>query len=101
MTGLLDLVPWWGWFAISIGAGVLALRWFGFNGLIAALVIGAAASTYAKGRKAGASTERAKQERADNMARETIHDIKEDVRSIPATPAGDAERDKRFDRWSK
>jgi hypothetical protein len=99
MGFLLDLMPWWGWFVISIGAGVLALRWFGFNGLTAALVVGAAASTYAKGRKSGVATEQAKQQQADNKARETIHDIKEDVRSIPDTPAGKAERDERFSRW--
>lgn len=101
MNWLFDFMPWWGWLAVSGVAGVLALRWFGFNGLIAALVIGAAASTYAKGRRAGATIERAKQDRADTQARETIHEVKEDVRSIPDTPAGKAERDKRFDRWSK
>lgn len=99
MAWLLDLMPWWGWFVISAGAGVLALRWFGFNGLIAALAAGAAAAAYAKGRKSGVTTERAKQQQADTKARETIHDVKEDVRSIPNTPAGKAERDKRFSRW--
>lgn len=101
MAFLLDLVPWWGWFIVSAGAGVLALRWFGFNGLITALAVGAAAATYAKGRKSGVATERAKQQQADDKARETIHDVKEDVRSIPNTPAGDAERNERFSRWEK
>lgn len=99
MAFLLDLVPWWGWLAISAVAGVLALRWFGFNGLIAALAAGAAAALYAKGRKSGVATEQAKQQQADNKARDTIQNVKEDVRSIPNTPAGKAERDERFERW--
>lgn len=101
MSWLLDLMPWWGWFVISVGAGLLALRLFGFNGLMVALAAGAAAATYAKGRKSGVTTERAKQVAVDTKARETIHDVKEDVRSIPNTPAGTAERNERFDRWSK
>ena len=100
MDWLLNTMPWWGWFVIAAGAGLLSLRLFGFNGLIAALVAGAAASTYAKGRKAGVTVERAKQQQADTRARDVIHEKKEDVRSIPQTPAGKAERDERFDRWS-
>lgn len=101
MNWLFDLLPWWGWMAIAGGVGVLAIRWLGFNGLIAALVAGAALATYAKGRKAGVTIERAKQQQADTKARETIHDIKEDVRSIPSTPEGKAERDRRVNRWTK
>lgn len=101
MNWLFDALPWWGWLVIAGGAGLLSLRLFGFNGLIAALAAGAALATYAKGRKSGVAVEQAKQAQADTKARTTIHDIKEDVRSIPATPKGAAERKERFDRWSK
>lgn len=99
MNWLFDLMPWWGWFVLSIGAGLVAFRLFGLNGLLAALLVGASVAAYAKGRKAGVTVERAKQVAADTKARDTIYDVKEDVRSIPNTPAGKAERDKRFDRW--
>lgn len=101
MDWLFNTVPWWGWFVVAAGAGFLAMRWLGFNGLIAALVAGATAAVYARGRRAGATAEQAKQQQADTKARETIHDIKEDVRSIPATPAGSQERKDRFSRWEK
>jgi hypothetical protein len=99
MDIIINLMPWWGWFVLAAPFAFLALRYLGFNGLIAVIALGAAATIYAKGRKAGVAVEREKQVQADNRARTTIHDIKEDVRSIPSTPAGDAERNKRFDRW--
>lgn len=101
MDIILNLVPWWAWLIIAGGAGILALRWLGFNGLIAALVLGGIVATYAKGRKAGVTAEAAKQQKADNKARDTIHEIKEDVRSIPKTPQGKAERNERVNRWVK
>ena len=101
MDSILDLMPWWGWAVVAAPIAFLAMRYLGFNGLIAVLVAGAAASVYAKGRKAGVAVERNKQVQADTKARETIHDIKEDVRSIPATPAGSQERKDRFSRWEK
>lgn len=101
MDFILNVMPWWAWGAIAIPAGFLALRFLGFNGLIAVLVAGASAAIYAKGRKAGVTVERGKQQQADNKSRTTIHDIKEDVRSIPSTPAGQAERKERFTRWEK
>jgi len=99
VSWLLDLVPWWGWIIVAAGVGLAAFRVFGLNGLIAALLIGGSAAAYAKGRKAGVADQHAKQVAADTKAKDTIHDVKENVRAIPKTPAGKAERDKRFDRW--
>ena len=99
MDWILNLVPWWAWLIVAVPIALLALKYLGFNGLLAVLAAGAAAALYAKGRKAGATVERTKQQQADNRARDVIHDKKEDVRSIPSTPAGKAERNKRFDRW--
>lgn len=101
MTAALDLLPWWWPLAAALPLGLLLWRYFGLNGLLAALFAGAAGAIHARGRKAGVTAEREKQNKADDHARQTIHEIKEDVRSIPATPAGDAERNRRFDRWSK
>lgn len=99
MDFILNLMPWWGWAVVAVPFAFLALRYLGFNGLVAVLVAGAAAAVYAKGRKAGVTAEHNKQVQADNKARTTIHDIKEDVRSIPSTPAGDQQRKDRFNRW--
>jgi hypothetical protein len=82
-------------------AALLTLKYFGFNGLIAALAAGAAAATYAKGPKAGVTVERTKQQQVDTRAGDVIHQKKEDVCSIPPTSAGKAERNEGFDRWSK
>lgn len=101
MSAILEFMPWWGWGVVAAPFAFLALRYLGFNGMIAVLVAGAAAAVYAKGRKTGVAAERGRQEQADNKARTTIHDIKEDVRSIPNTPAGNQQRKERFDRWSK
>lgn len=101
MDFILNVVPWWAWLVIAIPAAFLCFRYLGFNATIALAAAAAAGAIYAKGRKSGVAVEQAKQERADTKARTTIHDIKEDVRSIPATPKGAAERKERFDRWSK
>lgn len=101
MDWIFNALPWWGWLVIAAGAGLLSLRLFGFNGLITALAAGAAAAVYAKGRKTGETAERAKQVQADTRARDVIHEKKEDIRSIPSTPAGKAERNERFTRWEK
>lgn len=101
MNFIFDLIPWWGYLVIAAVAGVLALRWFGIHGLIVALLAGGAVASYARGRRSGVQIERAKQVQADTRAREVIHDRKEDVRSIPNTPAGQTERRERFDRWVK
>lgn len=96
---ILYALPWWWPLVIAIPAGLLAARYFGVNAAILVGVLAMAATIYAKGRKAGASVEVAKQQQADTKARDVIHEKKEDVRSIPSTPAGKAERDRRFDRW--
>lgn len=101
MDFILNLVPWWAYLILAAVAGLFALRWFGFTGLITALMVGAAIASYAKGRKAGVTVERAKQTQADTKARDVIHEKKEDVRSIPQTPAGKAEKRERLDRWVK
>lgn len=99
MDLIFNLMPWWGWLVVSAIAAVITIRLFGFNAAIAVMIAGATAAVYAKGRKTGATVERAKQDAADNHARDVIHEKKEDVRSIPSTPAGKAERDRRFNRW--
>ena len=99
MDFILNMLPWWSWVLIAVPFALLALRYLGFNGLITVIAAGAAAAVYAKGRKSGAAVERNKQVQADTKARETIHDIKEDVRSIPSTPAGDQQHKDRFNRW--
>lgn len=98
---ILYALPWWAPMVIGIPAAVLAARYFGINAAIVVGVLAMAATIYAKGRKSGVVAEQVKQERADTKSRSTIHDIKEDVRSIPATPAGNQRRKERFDRWSK
>lgn len=101
MDWLFHLVPWWAWLVIAVPIGFVAFKYLGFNGTVAVLGAAAAAALYGKGRKAGAEVEQAKQHQADDHARDVIHETKEDVRSIPNTPAGKAERDERFDRWVK
>jgi len=101
MTAALDLLPWWWPLAAALPIGLVLWIYFGLNGLLAALLAGGVASVYARGRRAGVTAERVKQRQADDQARQTIHEIKEDVRAIPASSEGKAERDRRFDRWSK
>ena len=98
---LLDLVPWWGWLVAAAPFVYLAFRFFGFNGAVAVLLGALGASVLAKARASGAKSERDKQRAADDHARDVIHQRKEDVRSIPDTQAGKAERDERFSRWEK
>ena len=98
---VLASVPWWAWLVIAVPAALLALKYLGFNATIGLLGAGVAATLYARGRARGVQIERAKQTRADQKARDVIHQKKEDVRSIPSTPAGKAERNERFDKWVK
>lgn len=98
---IFHLLPWWGWAVIAIPIAFVAFKYLGFNGTIAVIAAGLAATIYAKGRKTGAAVEVEKQHKADDHARDVIHETKEDVRSIPNTPAGKAERNDRFDRWVK
>lgn len=101
MDFILNVVPWWAWIVVAVPIALLALKYLGFNATIGLLGAGVAATLYARGRAQGVQTERAKQQKVDQKARDVIHEKKEDVRSIPATPAGKAERNQRFDRWSK
>jgi hypothetical protein len=101
MDWIINAVPWWAWLVIAVPAALLALKYLGFSATIGLLGAGAAAVIYARGKAAGRSVEKERQHRADDAAREIIHEKKEDVRSIPSTPAGQAERNERFDRWSK
>lgn len=98
---IVQVLPWWAPLIVAVPAAVLAFRYFGINAALLVAGIAIAATVYARGRKTGAAVEVAKQQRADTKARETIHDIKEDVRSIPSTPAGSKQREERFNRWSK
>lgn len=98
---ILDLMPWWAWLVAAVPFAVLAFRWLGFNGAIAVLFAGLGAAVSTKSYQSGAAGERDRQRQADDRARDVIHEKKEDVRAIPNTPAGAAERNQRFDRWVK
>lgn len=101
MSLLLDLFPWWGWLVVAAPFAFLALRWFGFNGAVVVLIAGLVAASKAKSFKAGEAAAASRQRAADDRARDIIHQKKEEIRSIPDTPAGKAERNERFSRWVK
>jgi len=96
---ILYALPWWAPLVIAVPAGLLAARYFGVNAAILIGVLAIAATIYAKGRKVGSAVEVEKQHKADEHARDFIREKKEDVRAIPNTPAGKAERDARFNKW--
>lgn len=98
---IINIMPWWAPLVVAVPAALLAARYFGVNAGILVGVVAIAATIYAKGRKAGAAVEVEKQHKADDHARDVIHETKEDVRAIPNTPAGKAERDERFNKWVK
>lgn len=98
---VINVMPWWAPLVVAVPAALLAARYFGVNAAILVGVLAIAATIYAKGRKTGAAVEVQKQRKADDHARDVIAEKKEDVRSIPSTPAGKAERDARFDKWVK
>lgn len=96
---IVNIMPWWAPLIIAVPAALLAARYFGVNAAILVGVLAIAATIYAKGRKTGAAVEVQKQHKADDHARDVILKKKEDVRAIPNTPAGKAERDARFNKW--
>ncbi|MFG1340945.1 hypothetical protein [Xanthobacter autotrophicus] len=80
--------------ALTVGAAVLAYRFFGLKGALAALSAGAALFAYRSGERRGASRQAAK-EKADADRRATARErIQEDVRRAP-----DAELRRRAARW--
>lgn len=101
MTAIIELFPWWGWLIIASPFAFLSFRWFGFNGLIAVALAALFAAGKAKSFKAGQHAEASRQVAADTKARDVIHKKKEEVRAIPSSPAGKAERDRRLSRWEK
>jgi hypothetical protein len=89
-------LPWWGWLLIGLGIAVVIYRLLGWKGALAVIATTAGAVAYSRGAKRGMEVEAAKQEAADDKARDIIAEKKEDVRAMP-----DEERDERFKRWEK
>lgn len=88
MSFIIELIsPWLGW--IVAGAGALI-----------AVLLGMARAR-SQGKKEGVQQEQARQAQAEIKAKDTVHDIKEDVRTIPSTPEGKKQRNERAERWAK
>ena len=86
MNFLVELIsPWLGWIVTGAGAAL-------------ALLIGMARAR-SKGKKEGIQQEQARQAAAENKAKDIVHDVKEDVRTIPSTPEGAKQRNERAERW--
>lgn len=92
-------IPPWVWLVLA-GAVVLVivsvLKGDGWKWALGAAVAGVVAYLQAKSYHRGADAQKAKQDAADDKARDIIADKKEDVRTIPPD-----EREERFKRWEK
>lgn len=96
---IVSAIPAWLWIVgavIIASVVVIALRQGGWKWAIGILIAGAAGYMQARSYRRGAAAERAKQDAADQHARDVIAEKKEDVRVIT-----DEDRDRRFDRWSR
>ncbi len=96
---IIGSIPAWVWMALAVAAALViaaVLRQGGWKWALGALVAGAAAYLQAKSYQRGASTERAKQQHADQKAREVIYDNRDDARMMP-----DDQLDKEIDKWTK
>jgi len=90
------LLPTWAWLAIGVGLAFAAYRLLGWKGALAVLATTFGAVAYSRGAKRGIEVEAAKQEKADQRAREVIHDNREEMGNLP-----DDELDRRLNRWDK
>lgn len=90
------LLPWWGWLLIGLGAAVVVYRLLGWKGALAVIATTAGVVAYSRGARRGVEVERAKQERAEQHARDVIIEKREEVRDLP-----DDELDRRLNRWDK
>ncbi len=96
---IMGSIPPWVWLAAGVAAVLViaaVLRQGGWKWALAASAAALAAYFQAKSYHRGAASERAKQDAADQHARDVIAETKEDVRTIAP-----AERKERFERWQK
>ncbi len=89
-------LPWWAWAAIGIGVAFAVYRLLGWKGALAVLATTFGAVAYSSGARRGAQVETAKQDAADQHARDVIYDNRAEMDALP-----DDELDRRVDRWSK
>lgn len=96
---IIGSIPPWVWLVLA-GIVVLVvigvLKGGGWKWALAAAVAGVAAYLQARSYRRGAEVERAKQDAADEEAKDIIAERKADVRTISSD-----ERKERFDRWQK
>lgn len=90
------LLPWWAWLAIGLAAAIAVYRLLGWKGALAVLATTFGAAAYSRGAKRGIEIERAKQDRADQRARDVIYDNRAEMDALP-----DDELDRRLNRWDK
>lgn len=90
------LLPWWAWLGLGVAAAFAAYRLLGWKGALAVLAVTFGSVAYSRGARRGVEVERAKQDAADEKARDIITEKKEDVRTAPAD-----EKKRRFERWEK
>lgn len=89
-------LPWWAWLALGVAVAFAVYRLLGWKGALAVLAATFGSIAYSRGARRGTDVERARQDAADDKARDVISEKKEDVRTM-----SDKERDERFNRWEK
>lgn len=89
-------VPLWVWVVLIIAGVIVVYRVFGWQATLAAVVAGLVFLASAFGTRRGSEIEKAKQQRADQKARDTITRTREDVADDT-----DPELDARLGRWTK
>lgn len=88
MSAIIDLIaPWFGGI-LAVGGAVIAALFAVFR-------------ARSQGKKEGVQQEQARQVQAESKAKDVVHEVKEDIRSIPPTPEGKTERNERAERWVK
>lgn len=91
-----NLMPTWAWVALGVAAAVVTWRLLGWKGVVAVLAVTFGSVAYSRGVKTGSGAERAKQDAADDKARDTITSKRVDAQ----TKTGE-ELDREIDRWTK
>jgi len=90
------LMPWWAWLILGVGLAAVAYRLLGWKGVVAVVATTAGVVAYSRGAKKGIEVERAKQDAADDKAREVIADKKADTKTM-----SDKELDQEVDKWTR
>jgi threonine/homoserine/homoserine lactone efflux protein len=72
---LLDLIPWWVWVPLGVGALFAAYQFLGLRGLMAAGGAVALWFAYIFGRKSGTADAEVRREREQAKAREERHEM--------------------------